>query len=178
VVHSYASVLELTWFKCAVRPKSFTSWIVISIRCFSHILVSHFVSIVKMRLSALMVMERQVTKDRLYRYEYLMAKESYRERKRVTWRYVPHVSSGKVRSVLKNLLLAVCCRQYSHFNNCATFFILKQTRKRVKNCHACNKVYYIKNCKKNVSCNKQEEREKSMQHEENMKRVGDLEAWA
>jgi hypothetical protein len=51
-------------------------------------------------------------------------------------------------------------------------------RKRVKNCHACDKVYHIKICKKKVSCSTQEEHEKFMQQEENMRRVGDLEGWA
>lgn len=48
----------------------------------------------------------------------------------------------------------------------------------MKNCHKCNKVYHIKICKKNGSCSTQEGDEKSMQHEENMRRAGDLEGWA
>jgi hypothetical protein len=91
---------------------------------------------------------------------------------------VPHVSSGTERSFLTNLLVAARCSLYSHFNNCATFFTLKQTRKRVKNWHTCNKVYHIKICNNNGSCITQEGHEKSVQHEDNMRGADDLEGWA
>lgn len=156
----------------------YTSWIVISIQCFSHILVSHFCIC---REGAPFYFEANGTSG--YEGQTLQV-WIFNGKRELPWAEPSNVTIcttrvfGKREERLNVSLLAACCRQYSHFNNSATFLILKQTRKSVKNCHTCNKVYHIKICKKNGSCSTQEGDEKSMQHEENMRRVGGLEGWA
>lgn len=124
----------------------------------------------------LLLMERQDTKDRRYRYEYLMATESFHGRNLAMCQHKPHVPAGTKRNALAYLFLAACRWQYSYFNNCVTLLTIQQTWKRNvwKSVVCVIRFKWSIKIGRNGACSTQEEDGNSTQELENLRREGEL----